>query len=116
MSRLPVGPGERIDRATPITFTFDGKPVHGFAGDTIASALYAQGRRTFSRSFKYHRPRGELCGCGQCANSLVQIGGRPGVRACAEPVRDGQHVKHTNARPGLDAWKTSSKSSGAMFG
>ena len=45
MSRLPVQPGERIDRATPITFTFDGKPVQGFAGDTIASALYAQGRR-----------------------------------------------------------------------
>ena len=58
----------------------------GYEGDTIASALYAAGRRTFSRSFKYHRPRGELCGCGQCANSLVQIGGRPGVRACAEPI------------------------------
>ncbi|MET0768460.1 MAG: FAD-dependent oxidoreductase [Solirubrobacteraceae bacterium] len=102
MSRLPVQPGERIDRARPITFTFDGKAVEGYEGDTIASALYAQGRRTFSRSFKYHRRRGELCGCGQCANSLVQIGGRPGVRACAEPASDGLAVKHTNARPGLD--------------
>jgi sarcosine oxidase subunit alpha len=102
VSRLPQQPGERIDRAKPITFTFDGKPVQGFEGDTIASALYAQGRRTFSRSFKYHRRRGELCGCGQCANSLVQIGGRPGVRACAEPAVDGLAVKHTNAKPGLD--------------
>ena len=102
MSRLPVQPGERIDRSRAISFTFDGKPIAAFEGDTIASALYASGRRIFSRSFKYHRPRGELCDCGQCANSLVQIGGRPGVRACAEPVRDGQHVKHTNARPGLD--------------
>ena len=76
--------------------------IPAFEGDTIASALYAAGRRTFSRSFKYHRPRGELCGCGQCANSLVQIGGRPGVRACAEPAVDGMEVEHTNARPGLD--------------
>src|ERR671911_319575 len=102
VTRLPEQPGERIDRSAPITFTFDGKPVHGFAGDTIASALYAGGRRTFSRSFKYHRRRGELCGCGQCANSLVQIGGRPRVRACAEPATEGLRVTHTNARPGLD--------------
>ena len=102
MTRLPELPGERIDRRRAISFSFDGKQIAAFEGDTIASALYASGRRTFSRSFKYHRPRGELCGCGQCANSLVQIGGRPGVRACAEPVLDGMQVKHTNARPGLD--------------
>ena len=102
MTRLPVQPGERIDRSRPITFTFDGKAIPAYEGDTIASALFAHGRRTFSRSFKYHRPRGELCGCGQCANSLVQIGGRPGVRACAEPASDGLAVKHTNARPGLE--------------
>ena len=46
-------------------------------------------QRTLSRSFKYHRPRGELCGCGQCANSLVDVDGRPGVRACSEPVSRG---------------------------
>ena len=102
MSRLPPQPGERIDRSRAIAFTFDGKTIPAYEGDTIASALYASGRRTFSRSFKYHRPRGEICGCGQCANSLVQIGGRPGVRACAEPVLDGMEVEHTNARPGLD--------------
>ena len=50
--------GERIDRSQPIAFTFDGKTVQGFAGDTIGSALYAAGQRVFSRSFKYHRPRG----------------------------------------------------------
>ena len=75
-------PGERIDRARTVTFTFDGKPVEAFAGDTIASALYAGGRRIFSRSFKYHRPRGEMCWAGQCANSLVQVDGAPGIRAC----------------------------------
>jgi sarcosine oxidase subunit alpha len=102
VSRLPAQPAERIDRSRAIAFTFDGKTIPAFQGDTIASALYASGRRTFSRSFKYHRPRGEICGCGQCANSLVQIGGRPGVRACAEPAADGMVVQHTNAKPGLD--------------
>jgi len=102
VSRLPLQPGERIDRSRAVSFKFDGRTVPAFEGDTIASALFAAGRRTFSRSFKYHRPRGELCACGQCANSLVQIGGRPGVRACAEPARDGLEVEHTNARPGLD--------------
>jgi sarcosine oxidase, subunit alpha len=102
VTRLSIQPGERIDRARPISFTFDGKSIPAYEGDTIASALYASGRRTFSRSFKYHRPRGELCGCGQCASSLVQIGGRPGVRACAEPAVDGLAVEHTNAKPGLD--------------
>src|SRR3712207_3395440 len=102
VSRLGPQPEERIDRNRPLTFTFDGKPVPAYEGDTIASALYASGRRTFSRSFKYHRPRGELCGCGQCSNSLVQVGDRPGVRACSELVVPGMAVEHQNALPSLD--------------
>jgi sarcosine oxidase subunit alpha len=102
MSRLAPQPGERIDRSRPVSFSFDGKPVAGYEGDTIASALYASGRRTFSRSFKYHRPRGELCACGQCANSLVDVDGRPGVRACAEPIAPGIRVRHQNAWPSLN--------------
>ena len=49
MTRLPVQPGERIDRGRAISFTFDGKTIPAYAGDTIASALYVSGRRTFSR-------------------------------------------------------------------
>lgn len=101
MSRLPPQPGERLDRARSVTFTFDGKPVAGLAGDTIGSALYAAGRRTFSRSFKYHRRRGLLCCAGNCPNCLVAVDGAPGVRACTEPVREGMRVEHLNAKPGL---------------
>jgi sarcosine oxidase subunit alpha len=101
MRRLPPQPGERIDRSRPLTFSFDGRSVEGFEGDTIASALLASGRTVLSRSFKYHRPRGELCGCGQCAGSLVAADGRPGVRACAEPVTPGMRVEHQNAWPSL---------------
>ncbi|MGD9734427.1 MAG: 2Fe-2S iron-sulfur cluster-binding protein [Solirubrobacterales bacterium] len=102
MNRLPANDGQRIDTAIKLRFKFDGKDRHGFAGDTIASALYAEGQRVFSRSFKYHRPRGELCACGQCANSLVTVNGAPGVRACSEPLRDKLVVEHQNAWPSLD--------------
>ncbi|MGE0066793.1 MAG: 2Fe-2S iron-sulfur cluster-binding protein [Solirubrobacterales bacterium] len=101
MSRLQPQPGERIDRSKPVRFSFDGKAASGYEGDTIASALYAEGRRVFSRSFKYHRPRGEICACGQCANSLVDVDGSPGVRACGEPLREGMNVTHLNAWPSL---------------
>jgi sarcosine oxidase subunit alpha len=102
MSRLPAQRGERIERGTEVTFTFDGKKVAALEGDTIGSALFASGQRTFSRSFKYHRPRGLLCCAGQCPNCLVQVDDAPGVRACTEPVREGMKVVHMNASPSLD--------------
>ena len=97
MSRLPNRPGQRIDRGTKVSFTFDGKRVDAYEGDTIGSALYAAGQRTFSRSFKYHRRRGLMCCAGQCPNCIVSVDGAPGARACIEPVRDGLKVEHVNA-------------------
>src|ERR687898_1961060 len=102
MTRLPEQRGELIERDREVSFTFDGRPVEGLEGDTIASALYAGGQRTFSRSFKYHRRRGLLCCAGQCPNCLVAVDGAPGVRACTEPVREGMKVEHMNASPRLD--------------
>ncbi len=102
MSRLAPQPGERIDRSQTLSFTFDGKPVTALGGDTIGSALYAAGRRTFSRSFKYHRRRGLMCCSGHCPNCMVAVDGAPGVRACTEPVREGMRVEHLNATPGLE--------------
>ncbi|MGN6169368.1 MAG: (2Fe-2S)-binding protein, partial [Solirubrobacteraceae bacterium] len=102
MSRLPAQPGERIARERVVRFTFDGQPVEGYEGDTVGSALYAAGRRTFSRSFKYHRRRGLLCCAGQCPNCIVAVDGAPGARACTEPIREGMRVEHLNARPGLE--------------
>ena len=68
----------------------------------MASALYAAGIRTFSRSFKYHRPRGLLCVAGQCPNCLMTVDGVPNVRACTEQVRPGMVVRGQNAWPSLD--------------
>jgi sarcosine oxidase, subunit alpha len=100
--RLPPQPYERIDRSSRITFSFDGKPVEAFAGDTIGSALFAAGRRIFSRSFKYHRQRGLLCCSGDCPNCMMQVDGVPNVRVCVEPVREGAQVRAQNVLGSID--------------
>src|SRR5438270_12492059 len=98
----PPPPGCLADPARPLTFTFDGRPVRAVEGQSIAAALYAAGVRVFSRSFKYHRPRGLLSVSGDCPNCQMQVDGRPNVRTCVESVRDGQVVLPQNAWPSLD--------------
>ncbi len=100
--RLPAG-GSEIDRMLPVSFTFDGRAVHGFQGDTIASALLASGVGIVGRSLKYHRPRG-LWGAGvEEPNAIVEVagGGRSAlnVRATTEPARQGTSVRSVNASP-----------------
>ncbi len=85
-----------------LTFEFNGKPVTARPGDTVASALYRSGQRIFTRSFKYHRPRGLLCLSGKCPNCLMNVDGTPNVRTCMTPVRAGMRVTHQNAYPSLD--------------
>jgi sarcosine oxidase subunit alpha len=102
VTRLAPQPGERLDRSRQLSFQLGGRPVTGFAGDTIASALFASGRRVFSRSFKYHRPRGLLCCSGRCPNCLMTVDGVPNVRVCVEPLRDGADVRAQNVVGSLD--------------
>ena len=66
--------GGRIDRQRSIRFTLDGRVLSGFAGDTLASALLAQGARIIGRSFKYHRPRGFLSAGVEEPNGLFTLG------------------------------------------
>jgi sarcosine oxidase subunit alpha len=98
----PLPPGRWTDTSRPVSFTFDGRRVSAYAGQSIAAALYASGVRVFTRSFKYHRPRGLFCMTGDCPNCLMQVDGRPNVRTCIEPVRDNQEVRHQNAWPSLN--------------
>jgi len=102
VSRLSPQPNERIDRSRTIGFTFRGRHLAGFAGDTIGSALYANGQRVFSRSFKYHRPRGLQCCSGHCANCQMTVDGIPNVRVCKASVQQGLKVESQNAWPSLN--------------
>ncbi len=91
-ARSPSPFGAWVDRGHDINFSFEGRRYMGFAGDTIASALAANGVGLLSRSFKYHRPRGILTMSGDDANTLVQVGSRPNVLADVEPVVEGMEV------------------------
>ena len=102
--RLATG-GTRIDRARRVTFTFDGKDVAGFAGDTLASAVLASGQKIFGRSFKYHRARG-LVGLGsEEMNALIGVGSgnshEPNLRATQIEIFDGLNATSQNRWPSL---------------
>ncbi len=97
--------GRLIDRTKTIRFTFDGKTMSGFAGDTLASALMANGVRVVGRSFKYHRPRGLLGLGSEEPNGLVTIGEdnrlEPNVRATQVELYDGLTARSQNRWPSL---------------
>jgi sarcosine oxidase, subunit alpha len=99
--RLGPQPGEVIDRARPVEFSWNGRPVTGFAGDTIVSALAAAGERVFSRSMKYHRPRGLLTASFHDPGCMVQVDDEPNVRAAHRLVSAGMVVTSQNTWPSL---------------
>jgi sarcosine oxidase subunit alpha len=97
--------GGLIDRAQPLSFTFDGQAYAGFAGDTLASALVANGVKLVGRSFKYHRPRGILTAGSDEPNALVELrsGPRrePNTRATTAELYDGLVATSQNRWPSL---------------
>lgn len=106
MTSRRLAKGGLIDRSRPISFAFDGKPMQGFQGDTLASALLANGQQLVGRSFKYHRPRGILTAGAAEPNALMTIGrgGRtePNTRATMQELYDGLEAKSQNRWPSLE--------------
>ncbi|MXW56717.1 MAG: glycine cleavage T protein (aminomethyl transferase), partial [Gemmatimonadales bacterium] len=98
MSRLPPSSTERIDRSRPLGFRWCGRALEGFEGDTVASALWGAGVRTFGRSFEYHRPRGLYDLEGEGSSQLVSIDGIPNQSAGTTPLREGMEVGAQNVR------------------
>ncbi|WP_158807278.1 sarcosine oxidase subunit alpha family protein [Beijerinckia sp. L45] len=97
--------GGLIDRSQPLPFTFDGHAYTGVAGDTLASALLANGVRLVGRSFKYHRPRGILSAGSEEPNALVELrtGARrePNTRATVAELYEGLETASQNRWPSL---------------
>ncbi len=100
--RLPIRPGELIDRSTSIGFTWNGTPLEGYRGDTIASALMANGIRVVSRSMKYHRPRGYMTNDYWDPNGAVQVGDDPNVRSAHRLLEPDMEIRAQNAWPSVD--------------
>jgi sarcosine oxidase subunit alpha len=98
-----------IDRSRPLRFTFDGQTYDGFAGDTLASALLANGVRLVGRSFKYHRPRGVMTAGSEDPCALVEVldgaqeGAQqtPNVRATVQELYGGLVARSQNRWPSL---------------
>ncbi len=97
--------GGRIDQSRALGFSFDGRAYEGFAGDTVASALLANGVRVVGRSFKYHRPRGILSAGPEEPNALVELGigpyREPNTRATVTELFDGLVARSQNRWPSL---------------
>ncbi len=89
-----------VDQSTPINFTFNGQKMQGHAGDTLASALLANGQRMVGRSFKYHRPRGIFSAGSEEPNALVQLRNgasqEPNTRATVTELFDGLSATSQN--------------------
>jgi sarcosine oxidase subunit alpha len=104
-TRLPTG-GRLIDRSTAQDFTFNGKRLRGYAGDTLASALLANDQMLVGRSFKYHRPRGIVASGAEEPNALVNLGsgGRlePNQRTTTTELFDGLEARSQNHWPSLE--------------
>ena len=79
-------------RGDPVVIEVDGQPVEARAGETIATALLAQGRRTLRRTRVKGQPRGLFCAMGICFDCIVTVDGRSGVRACLATVEPGMRV------------------------
>ncbi|MBC7477204.1 MAG: (2Fe-2S)-binding protein, partial [Pseudorhodobacter sp.] len=94
-----------IDRTKPVSFRFDGQSYSGFAGDSLASALLANGVKLMGRSFKYHRPRGVLTAGSEEPNALVEVIDEaqqtPNTRATTLEIHQGLTAKSQNRWPSL---------------
>jgi len=103
MSRIEGG---LIDRSKPLSFTFNGKQMQGFEGDTLASALIANDQKLVGRSFKYHRPRGIFTSGSEEPNALVQLRSgayqEPNTRATVTELFDGLSATSQNHRGSLE--------------
>ena len=103
--RLSKG-GRLIDRSSPVSFTFNGKPMRGFQGDTLASALLGQDQMLMGRSFKYHRPRGVVASGAEEPNALMGLGEakmfEPNARATTTELFEGLTAQSQNHWPSLN--------------
>ncbi len=102
MNRLNQLPTLRITPSEKRSLTYRGKTVQGVAGDTVATALFANGVRVFARSLKYHRPRGLYSLDGECSNTCMDVNGVPNVRTENTLLKDGMVVKEQNVKGSAD--------------
>lgn len=93
MERIAKHPILDFPQKEKLDFTFDDKPMHGLEGDTIQSALHANGVVVLAYSHELHRPRGFCCVIGNCSSCMMTVDGAPNVKTCTTLLRAGMDVR-----------------------
>ena len=82
-----------MEEKKTITFTYDGTPITGYEGEPIAIALEAAGIMIHHYTKKNHEPRGIFCAIGRCTDCVMVVDGKPNVRTCITPLKEGMDVR-----------------------
>jgi len=103
-SQRPVADGrvKNGPRGRAVRISFDGQSLCAYEGETVAAALLAAGRRVWRYSGGLGEPRGLFCGMGVCFDCVVQIDGRPNVRACQTLVQESMRIE---TQRGVGSWE-----------
>jgi len=91
--RITQHPILTFERGEKVSFTLDGMRLEGYEGEPIAAALHDAGVKVLRRSISLSRPRGFFCAVGKCSSCLMRVDGKPNVRVCMEPLREGMKVE-----------------------
>lgn len=91
--RIENHPVLDFNRGKRIKFTFNGREVEGYEGETIAAALHAAGVKVLGKSLFLHRPRGFYCAIGNCSSCLMVVDGVPNVKTCTTDLVEGMVVQ-----------------------
>ena len=82
-----------FDKGPEVEFTYDGKPITGFAGEPIAAALRAAGVMQHRVTSRKHEPRGIFCAIGRCTDCVMVVNGKANIRTCVTPLEAGMTVE-----------------------
>lgn len=81
------------EKGRKVTFTCDGKPLEGYEGEPIAAALKDAGIMVHRYTKKEHTPRGIFCAIGRCTDCVMIVDGKPNIRTCVTPLKEGMSVQ-----------------------
>ncbi|MEJ2221061.1 MAG: (2Fe-2S)-binding protein [Desulfobacterales bacterium] len=84
---------ETFEKGKKIQFTFDGQPMEGFEDEPIAIALRSNGVLIHRYTTRRNEPRGMFCAIGRCTDCIMVVDGKPNIRTCVEPLKDGMKVE-----------------------
>lgn len=100
---------DSYEKGKQVTFSFDGKEMKGYEGESIAAALHAAGVMTHRYTAKQHKPRGVFCCIGRCTDCVMIVNGQPNVRTCIAPLEEGISVETQYGVQTKEQWEADHK-------